>query len=191
MADRGRLLLRFLKSVFSIISRHQLPHRVREAPRQVESLEPARGPPRAEVARLAVVAVVGQGRLGADEQDLPVEAEDADVVPGPGVRGDEADVDQDGAAGGGSGSGGGAFVVVVVVSSPAVAAPFFALDINIIAAAAAALPVGDPGAQQLGQAAPGVVLGVGLEKVVLAAVARQLKLGADLWRFLKRRRRTR
>ena len=40
--------------------------------------------------------------------------------------------------------------------------------------------IGDPGAEQLRQAAPGVVLGVGLEEVVLAAVARELELGTDL-----------
>ena len=164
------------------VPRKQLLHRLREAPRQGEGLEPPRGPPRAKVARLAVVAVVGQGRLGADEQDSPVEAEDANVVPGPGVRGDEADVDQDGAGGRGCGRDGGAVVAVAVASSPA-AALVGAVEVISIAA----LPVGDPGAQQLGKAAPRVVLGIGLEEVVLAAVARQLELGADLVSFLKKK----
>lgn len=41
-------------------------------------------------------------------------------------------------------------------------------------------PPGDPGAQKLRQAPPGVVFGVELEEVVLAAVPRELELRADL-----------
>ena len=93
------------------------------------------------------------------------------------MRGDEADVDQDGAGRGGGGRGGGAVFVVVVV---AVVAVIVASSSAAALFIAALLSVGDPGAQQLGQAAPGVVLGVRLEEVVLAAVARQLELGADL-----------
>jgi hypothetical protein len=101
------------------------------------------------------------------------------------VRGDEADVDQDGTVGS-AGRGGGVVVVVNVRSSPAALAGVGGGGGGVLFIAAALLPVGDPGAQQLCQAAPGVVLGVGLEEVVLAAVARQLELGADLGEvFLK------